>query len=74
MRLTPELTGRADNAITDKFSIKAVLFALRLNELLDRPLIVSLNSALAFLILATRDSTILFTRSVSNARINPARA
>ncbi len=34
-RLTPELTGRADNAATDKLTIKATLFALRLNELLD---------------------------------------
>jgi hypothetical protein len=33
-RLTLELTGRAFNAITDKLTMKAALFALRLNELL----------------------------------------
>ena len=33
-RITPELTGRADNIITAKLTIKATLFALRLNELL----------------------------------------
>src|SRR5438094_3866950 len=32
--LTPELTGRAHNCGTDKLTIKAALFALRLNELL----------------------------------------
>ncbi len=31
---TPELTGRAHNAGTDKLTMKAALFALRLNELL----------------------------------------
>jgi hypothetical protein len=31
----PELTVREDNTITAKFSMKAPLFALRLNELLD---------------------------------------
>lgn len=31
--LTTELTGREHNAITGKFSMKAALFALRLNEL-----------------------------------------
>ena len=35
--LTPELTGRADNAIMNKLSIKAALFALQLNELLCGP-------------------------------------
>ncbi len=34
-RLTPELTGCADTANRFKLSIKAMLFALRLNELLD---------------------------------------
>ncbi len=33
--LTLELTGRAHNAERFKFSIKATLSALRLNELLD---------------------------------------
>jgi hypothetical protein len=32
--LTPELTGRAPNVGTDKLTMKAPLFALRLNELL----------------------------------------
>jgi hypothetical protein len=32
--LTPELTGRADNAGTDKLTMKDELTALRLNELL----------------------------------------
>jgi hypothetical protein len=34
IRLTLELTGRGHNADTDKFSMKAALFALRLNDLL----------------------------------------
>ena len=33
-RITLELTGRERTVGTDKFSIKATLFALRLNELL----------------------------------------
>jgi hypothetical protein len=32
--LTPELTGREASAVTFKFSMKAALFPLRLNELL----------------------------------------
>jgi hypothetical protein len=36
MRLTPELTGRADNLITTQvLRMKAALFAVGLNELLD---------------------------------------
>jgi hypothetical protein len=35
--ITPALTGRGDNADRFKFSIKAALFALRLNELLGSP-------------------------------------
>ena len=49
------------------------LIPLALNELLDRPSIVSFNSALAFLILVACDSAILFSRSVSNAGITGER-
>jgi hypothetical protein len=52
--------------------MKATLFALALNELLDRPLILSFNSVFAVLRFITRCSTLLFSRSVSNARINRA--
>jgi hypothetical protein len=42
-----------------------------LNELLDRPLIVSFNAAPCFSELHHSSHSCLVTRSVSNARINP---
>jgi hypothetical protein len=42
------------------------LIPLALNELLDRPLIVSSKFALASFRFATCDSAVLFSRSVSN--------
>jgi hypothetical protein len=54
--------------------MRSKLIPLRLNELLDRPLILSFNSTLAFVLLVTCDSAILFSRSVSNARHHPPAA
>jgi hypothetical protein len=53
--------------------MKATLFALRFNELLGRRLILSFTAALAFAGRVTCDPTVLFMRSVSNARIEPPR-
>jgi hypothetical protein len=50
--------------------MKGMLPPLRLNELLDRPLIVPFNSAFVFLSCIARCLNLLFLRSVSNARIN----
>jgi hypothetical protein len=47
------------------------LIPLALNELLDRPLIVSFNVYLCFTRYNAQVATLLFMRSVSNARIQP---
>jgi len=51
--LTPELTGREASAVAPSLAMKGKLIPLRSNELLDRPLIVSLNAAFPFLICLT---------------------
>jgi hypothetical protein len=54
--------------------MKSKLIPLALNELLDRPLIVSFNFRIWFSELRCPKLDSLVSRSVSNARINRARA
>jgi hypothetical protein len=70
--LTPELTGRETTASCDKFSIRGKLLPLRSNELLDRPLILSFNSASAFLSSSHKTRVPCFA-SVSNGGVDRAR-
>jgi len=57
---TQYLTGRTFNYITVKLTMKAALFALRLNELLDRPLSILFNFVSASLSFATHDLILWF--------------
>ena len=58
--------------MASKFSIKVELIPLASNELLDCPSSISFNARLVSLNFISQALASLFTRSVPNARINPA--